>query len=103
MASCEISLKVSLNVSFVLQVAPELTSINEVPEAHKKHMADSEKEKGNEAFYSRDYDEAEAGEFLRISERISISALRLEAYYSQSLQYMADDPSTWSNRALAGS
>ena len=99
MASCEVSLKVSLNVSFVLQVAPELTSINEVPEAHKKHMADSEKEKGNEAFYSRDYDEAEAGEFLRIS----ISALRIEAYYSRSLQYMADDPSTWSNRALAGS
>lgn len=58
-----------------------VTSVNEVPEAHKKHMADSEKEKGNEAFYSRDYEEA-------------------EAYYSRSLQYMANDPSTWSNRAL---
>ena len=55
-----------------------------VPEAHKRHMADSEKEKGNEAFYSRDYDEA-------------------EAYYTRSLQYMADDPSTWSNRALVES
>eukprot|EP00434_Breviolum_minutum_P003213 symbB.v1.2.002827.t1/scaffold144.1/size299099/5 len=58
-----------------------VTDVNEVPEAHKKHMADSEKEKGNEAFYSKDYQEA-------------------EAYYSRSLQYMADDPSTWANRAL---
>ncbi|CAL1159160.1 unnamed protein product [Cladocopium goreaui] len=58
-----------------------VTNVNEVPEAHKKHMADSEKEKGNEAFYSKDYQEA-------------------EAYYSRSLQYMADDPSTWANRAL---
>lgn len=24
----------------------------------------------------------------------------LQAYYSRSLQYMADDPSTWANRAL---
>lgn len=58
-----------------------VTNVNEVPEAHKKHMADSEKEKGNKAFYSKDYQEA-------------------EAYYSRSLQYMADDPSTWANRAL---
>ncbi|CAJ1395422.1 unnamed protein product [Effrenium voratum] len=49
--------------------------------AHKKHMADSEKEKGNEAFYAKDFEEA-------------------EAYYTRSLQYMADDVSTWSNRAL---
>eukprot|EP00441_Pelagodinium_beii_P026318 CAMPEP_0197663020 /NCGR_PEP_ID=MMETSP1338-20131121/55813_1 /TAXON_ID=43686 ORGANISM="Pelagodinium beii, Strain RCC1491" /NCGR_SAMPLE_ID=MMETSP1338 /ASSEMBLY_ACC=CAM_ASM_000754 /LENGTH=518 /DNA_ID=CAMNT_0043241191 /DNA_START=41 /DNA_END=1597 /DNA_ORIENTATION=+ len=53
----------------------------DVPEAHKKHMSDSEKEKGNEAFYSKDWAEA-------------------EAYYTRSLQYKADDPSTWSNRAL---
>jgi len=53
----------------------------DVPEAHKKHMADSEKEKGNEAFYSKDWAEA-------------------EAYYTRSLQFKADDPSSWSNRAL---
>ncbi|CAJ1345024.1 unnamed protein product [Effrenium voratum] len=58
-----------------------VTSVHEVPEAHKKHMADSEKEKGNEAFYAKDFEEA-------------------EAYYTRSLQYMADDVSTWSNRAL---
>eukprot|EP00933_Yihiella_yeosuensis_P006581 TRINITY_DN111316_c0_g1_i1.p1 TRINITY_DN111316_c0_g1~~TRINITY_DN111316_c0_g1_i1.p1 ORF type:complete len:507 (+),score=165.08 TRINITY_DN111316_c0_g1_i1:77-1597(+) len=52
-----------------------------VPEAHRKHMADSEKEKGNEAFYARDWEEA-------------------EAYYSRSIHYRPDDPSTWSNRAL---
>jgi tetratricopeptide (TPR) repeat protein len=52
-----------------------------VPMAHRKHMADSEKEKGNEAFYAKDFEEA-------------------EAYYSRSLQYRADDPSTWANRAL---
>merc|ERR1719450_566498 len=53
-----------------------------VPEAHRRHMADSEKEKGNEAFYSKDFEEA-------------------EAYYSRSLHYRADDPSCWANRALA--
>jgi|Transcript_37680 tetratricopeptide (TPR) repeat protein len=53
-----------------------------VPDAHRRHLADSEKEKGNEAFYSKDYEEA-------------------EAYYSRSLQYRADDPSVWANRALA--
>merc|ERR1712139_764343 len=37
---------------------------------------------GNEAFYAKDYEEA-------------------EAYYSRSLQYRADDPSVWANRALA--
>ncbi|CAE7402849.1 Spag1 [Symbiodinium microadriaticum] len=59
-----------------------VTNVTEVPEAHKKHMADSEKEKGNEAFYSKDFSEA-------------------EAYYSRSLQYQADDASAWANRALA--
>lgn len=54
---------------------------NGVPEAHRKHLADSEKEKGNEAFYSRDYAEA-------------------EAYYSRSIHFRGDDPSTWANRAL---
>lgn len=44
-------------------------------------MADTEKEKGNEAFYAKDFDEA-------------------EAYYTRSLQFKADDPSTWANRAL---
>lgn len=58
-----------------------VTNVTEVPEAHKKHMADSEKEKGNEAFYSKDFSEA-------------------EAYYSRSLQYQADDASAWANRAL---
>jgi len=53
-----------------------------VPEAHRRHMADSEKEKGNEAFYAKDYEEA-------------------EAYYSRSLHFRADDPSCWANRALA--
>merc|ERR1711912_26560 len=53
-----------------------------VPEAHRRHMADSEKEKGNEAFYAKDFEEA-------------------EAYYSRSLHYRADDPSCWANRALA--
>jgi len=57
-------------------------STDTVPQAHWKHMADSEKEKGNEAFYSKDYEEA-------------------EAYYSRSLQFRADDPSAWANRALA--
>lgn len=52
-----------------------------VPEAHKKHMADTEKEKGNEAFYAKDWEEA-------------------EAYYTRSIHYCAADPSTWSNRAL---
>merc|ERR1712072_621726 len=45
-------------------------------------MADSEKEKGNEAFYAKDYEEA-------------------EAYYSRSLHFRADDPSCWANRALS--
>mmetsp|Transcript_87739 Transcript_87739/g.183413 ORF Transcript_87739/g.183413 Transcript_87739/m.183413 type:complete len:510 (+) Transcript_87739:94-1623(+) len=54
----------------------------DVPEAHRRYMADSEKEKGNEAFYSKDYEEA-------------------EAYYSRSLHFSRDDPSTWANRALA--
>mmetsp|Transcript_57189 Transcript_57189/g.100071 ORF Transcript_57189/g.100071 Transcript_57189/m.100071 type:complete len:532 (+) Transcript_57189:94-1689(+) len=53
-----------------------------VPTAHRRHMADSEKEKGNEAFYAKDFEEA-------------------EAYYSRSLHFRADDPSTWANRALA--
>jgi len=52
-----------------------------VPLAHRRHMADSEKEKGNEAFYAKDYEEA-------------------EAYYSRSIHFAADDPSTWANRAL---
>lgn len=52
-----------------------------VPEAHRRHMADNEKEKGNEAFYAKDFEEA-------------------EAYYSRSLKFKADDPSTWANRAL---
>jgi tetratricopeptide (TPR) repeat protein len=54
---------------------------NVVPSAHRKHLADSEKEKGNEAFYSKDWEEA-------------------EAYYSRSLHFLADDPSVWANRAL---
>jgi len=53
-----------------------------VPEAHRKHMADSEKEKGNEAFYSKDYAEA-------------------EAYYARSLHFRPDDPSCWANRGLS--
>eukprot|EP00448_Togula_jolla_P016607 CAMPEP_0170591856 /NCGR_PEP_ID=MMETSP0224-20130122/12625_1 /TAXON_ID=285029 /ORGANISM="Togula jolla, Strain CCCM 725" /LENGTH=521 /DNA_ID=CAMNT_0010915745 /DNA_START=58 /DNA_END=1624 /DNA_ORIENTATION=+ len=53
----------------------------DVPEAHRAYMADTEKEKGNEAFYAKDYDEA-------------------EAYYTRSLRFKADDPSTWANRAL---
>merc|ERR1719450_1880102 len=53
-----------------------------VPEAHRRHLADSEKEKGNEAFYAKDFEEA-------------------EAYYSRSLHYRPDDPSCWANRALA--
>jgi len=52
-----------------------------VPEAHRKYMADTEKEKGNESFYSKDYEEA-------------------DAYYTRSLHYRADDPPTWANRAL---
>lgn len=32
---------------------------------------------------------------------ISTPKKMCEAYYSRSLQYMADDPSTWANRALA--
>eukprot|EP00930_Biecheleria_cincta_P067516 TRINITY_DN5415_c0_g1_i2.p1 TRINITY_DN5415_c0_g1~~TRINITY_DN5415_c0_g1_i2.p1 ORF type:complete len:514 (-),score=136.28 TRINITY_DN5415_c0_g1_i2:75-1616(-) len=59
----------------------ELGEMPDLPLAHRKHMADTEKEKGNEAFYSKDYEEA-------------------EAYYSRSLHYCPDDPSTWSNRAL---
>lgn len=62
------------------EVGPGVAA-DSVPQAHWKHMADSEKEKGNEAFYSKDYDEA-------------------EAYYSRSIQFRADDPSTWANRAL---
>merc|ERR1711959_463745 len=53
-----------------------------VPEAHRRHLADSEKEKGNEAFYSKDYEEA-------------------EAYYARSLHFQPDDPSCWANRVLA--
>jgi len=53
-----------------------------MPEAHRRHMADSEKEKGNEAFYAKDFEEA-------------------EAYYSRSLHFRADDPSCWANRALS--
>lgn len=52
-----------------------------VPEAHRQHLADSEKEKGNEAFYAKDWEEA-------------------EAYYSRSIHFRASDPSTWANRAL---
>lgn len=54
---------------------------SKIPQVHRKHMADTEKEKGNEAFYAKDYEEA-------------------EAYYSRSLHFLADDPSTWANRAL---
>merc|ERR1719335_1117675 len=53
-----------------------------VPEAHRRHLADSEKEKGNEAFYAKDFEEA-------------------EAYYARSLHYRPDDPSCWANRGLA--
>lgn len=53
-----------------------------VPEAHRRHLADSEKEKGNEAFYAKDWEEA-------------------EAYYTRSLHFRADDPSCWANRALS--
>lgn len=59
----------------------ELGEMPDLPEAHRKHMADTEKEKGNEAFYAKDFEEA-------------------EAYYSRSLHFCPDDPSTWSNRAL---
>lgn len=59
----------------------KVTGTEVVPEAHRKHMADSEKEKGNEAFYAKDFEEA-------------------EAFYTRSLRYKADDPSTWANRAL---
>lgn len=59
----------------------DLRDPDEVPEAHKRYMADTEKEKGNEAFFSKDFAEA-------------------EAYYTRSLYYKADDPSTWANRAL---
>lgn len=52
-----------------------------VPEAHRKHLADSEKEKGNEAFYAKDFEEA-------------------EAYYSRGLHFAPDDPASWANRAL---
>lgn len=55
---------------------------DKVPEAHRQHLADTEKEKGNEAFYAKDYEEA-------------------EAYYSRSIHFRPEDPSTWSNRALA--
>eukprot|EP00929_Paragymnodinium_shiwhaense_P025799 TRINITY_DN15521_c0_g1_i1.p1 TRINITY_DN15521_c0_g1~~TRINITY_DN15521_c0_g1_i1.p1 ORF type:complete len:568 (+),score=172.07 TRINITY_DN15521_c0_g1_i1:111-1814(+) len=63
------------------RVTPVSTSASKVPSAHRKHMADTEKEKGNEAFYAKDFEEA-------------------EAYYTRSLQFKADDPSTWANRAL---
>lgn len=53
-----------------------------VPEAHRRHMAESEKEKGNEAFYAKDFEEA-------------------EAYYTRSLHFRADDTSCWANRALS--
>merc|ERR1712176_1342040 len=53
-----------------------------VPSAHRKHLADSEKEKGNESFYAKDDEEA-------------------ESYYTRSLQFLADDPSVWANRGLA--
>lgn len=58
-----------------------LPDVTRVPEAHRRFMSDSEKEKGNEAFYARDFEEA-------------------EAYYTRSLHYKADDCSTWANRAL---
>lgn len=53
-----------------------------VSDAQRLHLGESEKEKGNEAFYSRDYDEA-------------------DAYYTRSLHFRRDEPSTWANRALA--
>merc|ERR1719321_725056 len=52
-----------------------------LPEAQKRYLADTEKEKGNEAFYARDYEEA-------------------EAYYTRSIHYNPTDASCWSNRAL---
>jgi tetratricopeptide (TPR) repeat protein len=52
-----------------------------LPEAQKRYLADTEKEKGNEAFYSHDYDEA-------------------EAYYTRSIHFNPSDASIWSNRAL---
>lgn len=58
-----------------------LPDVSRVPEAHRRYMSDSEKEKGNEAFYAKDFEEA-------------------EAYYTRSLHYTADDCSTWANRAL---
>lgn len=58
-----------------------LPDVSCVPEAHRRYMSDSEKEKGNEAFYAKDFEEA-------------------EAYYTRSLHYTADDCSTWANRAL---
>merc|ERR1712224_206879 len=45
-----------------------------VSEAQRLHLAESEKEKGNEAFYSRDYDEA-------------------DAYYTRSLHFRRDESS----------
>lgn len=52
-----------------------------LPEAQKRYLADTEKEKGNEAFYSHDYEEA-------------------EAYYTRSIHFNPTDASIWSNRAL---
>eukprot|EP00746_Dinoflagellata_sp_MGD_P075403 gnl/MRDRNA2_/MRDRNA2_30345_c0_seq1.p1 gnl/MRDRNA2_/MRDRNA2_30345_c0~~gnl/MRDRNA2_/MRDRNA2_30345_c0_seq1.p1 ORF type:complete len:548 (+),score=178.39 gnl/MRDRNA2_/MRDRNA2_30345_c0_seq1:112-1755(+) len=52
-----------------------------LPEAQKRYLADTEKEKGNEAFYAHDYEEA-------------------EAYYTRSIHYYPSDASIWSNRAL---
>merc|ERR1719420_823403 len=52
-----------------------------LPEAQKRYLADTEKEKGNEAFYARDYEEA-------------------EAYYTRSIHFNPTDASIWSNRAL---
>jgi len=63
----------------VVGAAKELPA--NLPEAQKRYLADTEKEKGNEAFYARDYDEA-------------------EAYYTRSIHFNPTDASIWSNRAL---
>lgn len=69
----------AFNATTSVGAAKELPS--NLPEAQKRYLADTEKEKGNEAFYARDFEEA-------------------EAYYTRSIHYNPNDASIWSNRAL---
>lgn len=59
----------------------ESRDVSGLPAFQREHLGNAEKEKGNEAFYAGDFDEA-------------------LTYFTKALDYIPKEPSVWANRAL---